>query len=113
MIFSFEGHIEMIKSGEKTQTRRQSDYYRVGRTYSIQPGRQSAGIPEGRIRIIRKRKEYPPGNISKEDAWDEGMYMTLEFERLYNEMYPGWLSRYAYDLEFVELKAFKQGSLIE
>ncbi len=108
MIFSIGDHVEMIKIGQKTQTRRNSATYLLGRSYSIQPGRRMPGIPEGRIRIIRKQKERSPGNISKEDAWDEGMYMTLEFERLYRKMYPYWEYRYAYTFEFVPTENYKQ-----
>ena len=92
----------MIKSGQKTQTRRKSNFYKVGKTYSVQPGRGKVGISEGRIRIMDKRKEvvFDPV-ISKEDAWDEGMYMNLEFERLYREIYPGWQLRFAYTFEYV------------
>ncbi len=112
MIFSIGDHIEMIKDGRKTQTRRQSDFYKVGRTYSIQPGRGKAGIAEGRLRILKKLWEYSPGSICKEDAWDEGMYMNLEFERLYSEVYPGWHKRYAYTFEYVPIENLKQKVLI-
>ena len=111
MIFSIADHVEMIKDGRKTQTRRQSGIYKVGRTYSIQPGRVRAGIAEGRIRILKKRGEYSLGNISKEDAWDEGMYMNLEFERLYSELYPGWVHRFAYTFEYVPIENYIQNRL--
>jgi hypothetical protein len=101
MIFSVEGHVEMIKSGQKTQTRRQTYFYKVGKTYAIQPGRTKPGIAEGRIRIVSKRRERSPGHISSEDAWDEGMYMTLEFERLYSQLYRDWEIRWAYTFEYV------------
>ena len=102
MIFSKEGHIEMIKTGNKTETRRQSGIYHVGRTYSIQPGRTKPGILEGRIRILKKRVEtkYDPP-ISESSAWAEGKYISLEFESLYSEMYPDWYSRFAYTFEYV------------
>lgn len=102
MIFSISDHIEMIKSGQKTQTRRQSNFYKVGKTYSVQPGRGKVGISEGRIRISDKRKEvvFDPV-ISKEDAWDEGCYMPYVFERLYSDVYPGWQLRWAYTFEYV------------
>lgn len=112
MIFSKEGHIEMIKTGDKTETRRQSGIYHAGRTYSIQPGRSKPGILEGRIRILKKRVETkldPP--ISVESAWAEGKYMSLEFERLYSEMYPGWYSRFAYTFEYVRTLRVRQNKL--
>lgn len=37
MIFSIADHVEQIKNGSKTQTRRKSPAYLVGKTYSIQP----------------------------------------------------------------------------
>jgi len=37
MIFSISDHIEQIKSGTKTQTRRRSDRYKVGSLLTIQP----------------------------------------------------------------------------
>lgn len=102
MIFSICDHVEMIKSGYKTQTRRLSDYYRVGHSYSIQPGRRKAGIAEGRIKITNKVKEYSTcSSISIEDAWDEGMYSPLKFEELYSKMYSGWFVRWAYTFEYV------------
>lgn len=102
MIFSIGNHIEMIKSGQKTQTRRQSDYYKVGYSYSIQPGRRKAGIAEGRIKITNKVKEYSTCSvISGKDAWDEGRYTPLKFEELYSRMYSGWFVRWAYTFEYV------------
>lgn len=102
MIFSIGDHIEMIKSGQKTQTRRKSESYIVGRSYSIQPGRREAGIVEGRIKITNKVRESATGSvISVEDAWDEGLYTPLKFEELYSKMYSGWFVRWAYTFEYV------------
>ena len=112
MIFSIGDHVEMIKNGQKTQTRRQSSTYMLGRTYGIQPGRRTLGIAEGRILITGKRKELSPGNISKEDAWDEGCYSPNFFEKLYRELYPRWEIRYAYTVEFVPTELL-QGSLLK
>ena len=102
MIFSIGDHVEMIKSGQKTQTRRKSSSYMVGYSYSIQPGRRKAGISEGRIKITNKVKEYSTCSvISVEDAWDEGMYTPLKFEELYSKIYSGWFVRWAYTFEYV------------
>ena len=102
MIFSIGDHIEMIKAGQKIETRRPTDYYKVGRTYSIQPGRGKPGIVEGRIKITNKVKEYSTCSvISREDAWDEGFYTPLKFEELYSAMYSGWFVRWAYTFEYV------------
>ena len=104
MIFSISDHVEMIKSGQKTQTRRKSSSYIVGKSYSIQPGRRKAGIVEGRIKITNKVKEYSACSvISVEDAGDEGLYSPLKFEELYSKMYSGWFVRWAYTFEYVPI----------
>jgi hypothetical protein len=102
MIFSIEDHIQQIINGTKTQTRRKSSSYLVGKTYSIQPGRTKPGIPEGRILIIDKVVEIGLfDRIPYKDAKAEGGYTPTEFEELYEKMYPGWEERYAYTFEFV------------
>jgi len=106
MIFSMGDHIEQIKTGTKTQTRRKSNAYLVGKTYSIQPSRRARGIPAGRILIIEKVIEFnllepEPFFISKENAEREGGYTPEEFEELYEKMYPGWTVRFAYTFKFV------------
>ena len=104
MIFSVGDHVEMIKSGKKTQTRRRSSYYIVGKSYSIQPGRRKAGIVEGRIKITNKVKEYSTCSvISVKDAWDEGLYSPLKFEELYSKMDSGWYVRWAYTFVYVPI----------
>ena len=103
MIFSMADHIEQIKNGSKTQTRRMSKTYIVGKTYSIQPGRTKPGIPEGRILITKKREEtFLDGIISASDALAEGGYTSGQFETLFQRMYPTWTRRYAYTFEFVQ-----------
>lgn len=109
MIFSVY-HIELIKSGRKTQTRRMSDRYEPGRSYSIQPGRGKKGIKEGVIMITRRRQErrqkasvFHLFGIMPDDAKAEGGYTPIEYENLYNSMYPGWEIRYAYDFVYVEI----------
>ena len=116
MIFSIPGHIEMIKTGDKTETRRRCTRdargYHIGRTYSIQPSRNEPGILEGRIRIIKKRIETkldPP--ISLDSAWAEGKYTPAEFEKLYNDLCPGWYSRFAYTFEYVRTLRVSQNKL--
>ena len=108
MIFSIGDHIEMIKSGQKTQTRRASARYSVGKSYPIQPGRRKAGITEGSIKITNKVKESSTWSvISREDAWDEGFYTPLKFEELYSKMYSGWFVRWAYTFEYVPIARAK------
>ena len=100
MIFSLD-HIKQIIAGTKTQTRRKSPAYRVGRTYAIQPGRKM-GILEGRILITRKSEEkYLDGGISVVDALAEGGYTPGQYETLFSNMYPDWIIRYAYTFDFV------------
>ena len=112
MIFSVPGHIEMIKAGTKTQTRRRSPLYRVGRTYSIQPGRTKKVIPEGHILITRKRDEkYLDGGISVADALAEGEYTPGQFETLFSNMYPDWIVRYAYTFIFVPGQHYRRTKL--
>ena len=108
MIFSIGDHIEMIKSGQKTQTRRKSSSYLVGKMYSIQPGRMQPGIPDGRILIIDKRIEQKPWTgITYEDAKAEGGYTPNDFDALYENMYKGWFIRWAYTFEYVPIARAK------
>jgi len=62
MIFAIEGHIQKIIEGKKTQTRRPSDKYKIGKFYAIQPGRGKLGIPDGKILIVAKRWEMKTTN---------------------------------------------------
>lgn len=107
MIFSIGNHIELIKRGIKTQTRRRSDKYRVGKLYSIQPSRTSKGIPEGKIRIIEKRLELRQDKINAHDSLAEGEYFPEDFEKLYSTLYPTWKVRYAYTFEYVPMDIIK------
>jgi len=105
MIFSIADHIDQIKAGTKTQTRRPSDRYQVGRLYAIQPWRGKKGIPDGKILITAKTEEYKSenpiwGHIRKWQASAEGGYTPEEYEKLYESMYPGWEKRYAYLFEY-------------
>lgn len=112
MIFSVPGHIEQIKNGTKTQTRRKSPAYRVGKTYAVQPGRTEKGIKEGRILITRKREEkYLDGGISVADALAEGKYTPGQFEILFKNMYPEWILRYAYTFRFIPSQQFRSTKL--
>lgn len=101
MIFSIGDHIELIQLGYKTQTRRPSGKYRLGQTYTIQPGRGKKGIPEGRICIIWKWDEEWGQTVTEEEANAEGRYTPKEYEELYEKMYPSWETRWAYEFVFV------------
>jgi len=117
MIFSIGDHIEQIKAGTKTQTRRPFNTYKERGLYAIQPGRGKHGIPEGKIYISQAVREWKPDlSDLPEDAkfargwremeagypinlWSakaEGGYTREEFEKLYEKMYPGWTERWAY-----------------
>jgi len=112
MIFSVSDHINQIKARTKTQTRRKSPAYLVGKTYAIQPGRKKKGIKEGRILVTRKREEkYLDGGISVSDALAEGGYTPGQFETLFSNMYPGWIVRYAYTFEFVPRNQYRSMEL--
>lgn len=106
MIFSIEGHIYKIIKGLKTETRRNSDKYEIGKTYAIQPNRTSKGIPDGRILIIGKNLEIR--NIHAPISWSgarhEGNYGQIEYEELYNQLNPKWRYRYAYKFKFIPTK---------
>lgn len=111
MIFSVPDHIEKIKNGTKTQTRRKSPNYSVGHSYAISKGREKA-IKEGRILVTRKRFErYLDGGISFSDALAEGGYTSGQFETLFLNIYPGWIGRYAYTFRFVPRKQYRSMKL--
>lgn len=121
MIFSVEGHILKIIGGEKLQTRRASDKYQVGKLYSVQPNRGAEGIPDGKIYIGQKIREWKPdlsdlpGNATLSRRWlemeanypirdfnakEEGGYTPEEYEELYEKMHPAWTERWAYWFAF-------------
>ena len=105
MIFSEGNHIEQIKAGTKTQTRRTSDRYEIGKLYAVQPCRTCKGIPDGKILITAKRLEqrsdWPPGwRILPIEAKAEGGYSPKKYEELYEEMHPDWTERWAYLFEY-------------
>lgn len=103
MIFMKE-HIEDILRGVKTQTRRDSGRYEIGKTYAIQPCRTCKEIPEGRVLIkdkwLEDRTEYP-ASISFGDAQAEGGYTPQNYEALYEKLHPRWTDRWAYEFGFV------------
>jgi len=110
-------------------TRRPTDRYKFGKLYAIQPGRCKPGIPEGKIYIGSKYREWKPDlSDLPEDAkfakaWREseagypirewaakaeGGYTPEEFEELYEEMYPGWTERWAYHICFFTTKELEE-----
>lgn len=104
MIFAVKDHVEQVKAGTKTETRRKATAlvrYKVGKTYAIQPKRTAKGIPEGRILITAIWTEPNGIPISAESAKAEGGYSPQEYEKLYNRMHPHWLVRAALRFKFV------------
>lgn len=116
MIFAVDGHVQAVKDGLKTQTRRRNGQnYKKGRLYSVQPKRTAKGIPEGKILILNKvvetrEKNYP---ISFEDAYAEGCYVPDEFEELYEKLCPGWIERTKFVFQFVPTQSLTQLSLLK
>ena len=112
MIFSEGDHVEQVKAGTKTQTRRSSDRYEIGKFYAVQPCRTCKGIPDGKILIISKHPErktmYPRGwRILPIEAKAEGGYSPKKYEELYEKMHPGWTERWAYLFEFWSTSNFE------
>lgn len=123
MIFSVSNHIEQIINGSKRMTRRSSDRYQEDHLYSIQPKRTAKGIPEGKIYITFKKKEWKPdlsdlppeAHFSRDwrqmeagypiQDWEavlEGGYTSEEFEKLYEQIHPNWRIRWAYMFTFFD-----------
>ena len=118
MIFNVEGHIQKIISGEKTQTRRTSDKYSVGKFYTIQPNRNKKGVPEGKIFITAKRREWKTPvmftwYIMENEAELEGGYTPMEYEELYEKMFPNWKVRYCYMFTFFSTSEIEEMEWIE
>jgi len=89
----------------KTQTRRVNrGIYQVGRDYAVQRKRGVKAEPDIRIVIdnIGRAQMVPPFDmseldldatdpaISDIDAWAEGGYTPLEFERTFQKLNPKW-----------------------
>ena len=109
MIFNIPNHIEQIKSGTKTQTRRRSDKYKVGNFYTIQPKRGVKGIPEGKIFIHSKHIEVKSPlmmtwYILPDEAIAEGGYNPESYEELYEKMYPNWVERWCYLFRYYSME---------
>ena len=100
MIFNIPGHIDLIRGGKKTQTRRLNrGMYQVGRDYAVQSKRGVKAESDIRIVIdeIGEEKGYAgvlfPGHIeiSSRDATAEGDYDSYaEYEVAFKKAYPKW-----------------------
>jgi len=122
MIFSGshkgETHISWIIANKKTRTRRmlvnkkvaKLPHYKINHDYSIQPKRTKPGIHNGRVLILNLTIECKgiPGDypISDREAYLEGGYTPEEYEDAFEKIYPGWLYRVAYEIEFMKNPAF-------
>lgn len=123
MIFNVPGHIEMIRNGTKTQTRRVNrGIYQVGRNYAVQRKRGVKAEPDIRIVMDKIRKE--PGKIvsisksgrkytnateiciTKGDAWAEGNYTPSIYEMDFRKAYPKWngFSRWVFSFHVIEVQ---------
>jgi len=120
MIFNVPGHIDMILSGQKTQTRRVNrGIYQEGRDYAVQRKRGVKAEPDIRIAMDAiweeealeflgaDDKKYPVElYISKENALAEGGYTPTSFEGLFRELnfkWDGW-SRWAFEFHCVRVQ---------
>ena len=79
--------------------------YTVGKDYWIQPKRTARGIRDGRVKVLDFKLEYKavPTEypISPEHALAEGGYTPAEYELLFENMYPNWMCRVGYKIEFM------------
>ena len=92
MIFNVSGHIDMIRNGKKTQTRRVNrGIYQIGKDYAVQRKRGVKAEPDIRIVIdcISDECCYR-GRITPANAKAEGGYTVEEFEKLFRELSPKW-----------------------
>lgn len=114
MIFAIPGHIEMIRHGTKTQTRRLNrGIYQVGRDYAVQRKRGVKAETDIRIvmdeiweeveaeRIKDVYSQWMGGiSISAKDALAEGGYAPGEFEYAFANTYPKWDGKCRWVFEF-------------
>ena len=83
----FQHKLDKVLDGTKTQTRRLAKSIppkRVGRTYSVQPGRGKRGV--ARIKILGVRRERAC-EISDADARAEGCENAGDFLRLWETIH--------------------------
>jgi len=111
MIFNVPGHIEMIRNGQKTQTRRiNRGVYQAGRNYAIQRKRGMNAETDIRIVMdkiwIERYAQYLPCYVSKGDAMAEGGYESpIDFEVVFRKLNPGWRGeRWAFKFHVIEVK---------
>lgn len=111
MIFAIPRHIDMIRAGTKTQTRRLNrGIYKVGRDYAVQPKR---GVAVSDIRIVMDEiwKEWcdygggHPYSILPKNAQAEGGYTSRDYEQEFKKAYPKWVGdRWAFKFHVIEVQ---------
>lgn len=78
-------HIELIKQGRKTQTRRvHKAEWKIGRCYTIRDRYFTKG--EGQIMVTRKFKQRL-GDVSEVDVRKEGYHNLAEFQKAWEEIH--------------------------
>jgi len=112
MIFNVTEHIEMIRNGEKTQTRRVNrGIYQEGRDYAVQRKRGVKAEENMRIKIDEIWEEGCMNRVDcignpldpcifLEDAKAEGGYTPEEYERVFKKAYPTWDGAYRWVFQF-------------
>ena len=121
MIFNIPGHIDLIRSGEKTQTRRANrGIYQVGKDYAVQSKRGVKAESDMRIVIEKIWEEDGLGiaggipavgnrendvYLSEEDAWAEGGYTPKQFEEIFTALNPkrDW-TRWVFEFHVIEVQ---------
>lgn len=108
MIFA-ETWLQVVE-GRKTVTRRitkvgKPSKYKVGHSYSVQPGRTAKGI--ARIDILSARQE-PLGYLSVEEAKKEGYDTAADFELVWIKMYGSYdpaMLVWRYEFKLIEVNS--------
>jgi len=107
MIFAAKEHVDMIRNGTKTQTRRLNrGIYQVGGDYAVQRKRGVKAELDIRIVIDAITHEYKGAiPISNEDAWAEGGYTPEEYEKTFRELNPKWdgWARWVFEFHCIEV----------
>lgn len=104
IIFAVPGHIEKIKAGRKTQTRRvprSNDrlenkvlykgnlaWYTVGNEVGVKDQRNGKTLGYVLITNLSLEDVTPTSYISKEDAWAEGEYTPERYENVWRDLNP-------------------------
>ena len=123
MIFNVPEHIDMIRNGTKTQTRRakrghykleseRKNPHEIG--YAVQRKRGAKGEPDIRIVMdyiglenpICWLNGKPKWSIAYKDALAEGLYDPIEYEKVFKKLNPKWSGffRYAFEFHVIEVR---------